>query len=382
MTKRKSKKEHEQKATLPDVEIIPRSERVRERFRYIRPKLFVSYAHANIGVVNPIARRLSDQYFYDVWIDYDSIRAGKKWKEELSAGIQDADAVLFMMSPESLQSEWCIAELNHADKHNKLIIPLCLNAATERSAIEAVTVLDGLQYLDFAVENTENAWTKLIRQLHDAGIKVPRREIQLLENPTLQRLHQEYLRRLFNEFSAVDLTYLLDAKPEKPISLLDVYVPLRLGVDFNVDVENGEYVDWWLREVDKPVEKPEDESIREIEKPKALNGFAPDEDTIPAWEQRLKEGWARFKARHEEREAEKDEDKREALKDGTYRWGRIESETAPALMKYLVITGDPGSGKSTLLRHIALAMVGQQIRPVGDVVVKMVYLSPSKVTLR
>ena len=342
---------------LPDVPVIPPEERVRHRGA--RPKLFISYAHANVAQVNEIARRLSNEFYYDVWIDYDSIRAGTDWKESLSLGIQEADAVLYMMTPESLTSEWCRAEIKHALKNNKPLIPIRLNNAIDNNHLKDLGI-DHLQYLDFVATDTEPVWKKLIKdELKD--FPVPPREIKLLENPALARLHDEYLRRLFNEFETVRLGYLLDAAPAKPVRLSEVYVPLRLGVSFNIEVENEAYIDWWLREVDAPLEKPADEQTKTIEKPKALNGFKPEIDIIPAWERILKEAWDDLKAQHESEQAEKSEGERKKLNDGTYHWNRIESETAPAMMQYLVITGNPGSGKSTLLKYMALAMAGQQL---------------------
>ncbi len=53
--------------------------------------------------------------------------------------------------------------------------------------------------------------------------------------------------------------------------------------------------------------------------------------------------------------------KGQSVQDGWHNLWRLESEEAPALTPYLVITGNPGSGKSTLMAHLALCMAGDML---------------------
>ena len=345
----------EEDIKLPTVEIVPDEERAHRRGA--APRLFISYAHHNMGQVNEIATRLSNEFYYDVWIDYDSIPGGTRWREELAKGIQQADVVLFMATPEAIASRYCAAEIEYAKIYNRKIIPLRLNGILEASDLDTVAAgLSDLQYIDFVSDTPKTAWDKLL----DALPSNLARDRKLLHDGKLKDLHQIYLRSMFARFEQIRSPYM----PEKPLKLMDVYVPLKLGVSFNIEVSEGEMVDWWLRDVDEPVERREampDDMARQAAKPKSLRRFQPEGRGLDTWEATMQEVWQRYKQHHEEQQADKAESERQSLQDGTYYWNRIESETASALMPYVVITGDPGSGKSTILKHMTLCLAGDML---------------------
>ena len=325
----------DKEVVLPTVEIIAPEKRAR-RHR-AAPKLFISYAHASIEQANRLANRLSDEFYYDVWIDYDNIPGGANWRNELARGIQQCDVMLYLMTPEAIASPYCRAEVVHAQKNSKRIIPLRMTTSAEGGDLEKVVAgFSNIQYIDLT---QPDGFDKLITNLPLNLARDPK----LYSDPTMKALHQDYLRSLFARFQQVRSPYM----PDKPLNLMDIYVPLKLGVSFNIEVVDEELLDWWLRDVDAPAQRETelpDEMKREQPKPKLLHGFQPTGKALEAWEDNLYTAW-----------------KREVDKDGTYRWNRIESETAPALMPYVVITGNPGSGKSTILKHMTLCMAGDML---------------------
>ena len=322
--------------------------------------VFISYSRADTLAVNPIARRLSRDHYYDVWIDYDSIPLGENWKAQIARGIAGAERVLFMASPSSLASPACREEIRFACEHGKRIIPIRLTSALEWEDLTPLA-LHERQGLDFSAGETDAVWEKLLANLPPLLARDRRR----LE-PEFQTLHARYLRSLFRRYGRVNLTYLLDAAPVEAVNLLDMYVPLKLNVSFSVDVVDGKYADWWLRLQDEEPQDITDEIQERNHRPKALAGFEPQGKALASWEEMLARGWEDFKSNHQTTEAKKPEHLRRPLEDGTYRWKRIESETAPALQPHLVITGDPGSGKTTLMRHLALCMAGDMLSEPDD----------------
>jgi formylglycine-generating enzyme required for sulfatase activity len=319
-------------AVLPDIS-VPDAER--PRHRAASPKIFISYSRHNLYTVQPIVRRLGDEFGFDVWIDYDSIPGGDNWKEAIARGVHEADRMLFMMSAASCASEWCRAEIEYAVKQSVKVIPVRI--ATDAAPVDLSKV--GLNAdINIRDMNAPDIWTHLINDLPEVMARN-----RLLLDPVVRRKHLDYLRSLYKRLGYVSLIELFDQAPRERVRLMDIYVRLKLGISFNLEVKNGEYVDWWLREHKASSASDEPTSDREMQKPKSIKGFTPRGEGLKAWEKRMREVWAREKGGIYE-------------KDGTYYWKRIESEVAPALMPYVVITGAPGSGKSTLLKHLALCL--------------------------
>jgi hypothetical protein len=69
----------------------------------------------------------------DTWIDWKSIPKGEDWEQEIYRGIEEADAFLFLISPDSVRSEWCNKEIKHAVKNGKRILPIVILDADLKS---------------------------------------------------------------------------------------------------------------------------------------------------------------------------------------------------------------------------------------------------------
>lgn len=84
---------------------------------------FISYSRRDQDFV----RELVDELVSDgreVWVDWESIPLTADWFEEIKTGIEAADAFLFVISPDSVRSEVCAAEIEHAINMNKRFVPL------------------------------------------------------------------------------------------------------------------------------------------------------------------------------------------------------------------------------------------------------------------
>ena len=85
--------------------------------------LFVCYSRRDLGVVRQLADALRDQN-KTVWIDVRDILPSAEWMAEVEGGIRSADTFLFIISPDSVDSPMCRAELAHATEHRKRILPV------------------------------------------------------------------------------------------------------------------------------------------------------------------------------------------------------------------------------------------------------------------
>ncbi|MGG6293529.1 toll/interleukin-1 receptor domain-containing protein [Leptolyngbya sp. AN02str] len=85
--------------------------------------VFISYSRRNKAFVKTLANTLKKRG-REVWVDWDSIPFGTDWWEEIKRGIEVADTFIMVLSPDSVASEVCGRELEHAIQHNKRLLPL------------------------------------------------------------------------------------------------------------------------------------------------------------------------------------------------------------------------------------------------------------------
>ncbi len=87
--------------------------------------IFISYSRQDISIAGKIVNALANNNL-DTWIDWKSIPKGEKWVEEIYRGIEEADAFLFLISPDSVSSDMCNREIEHAVANGKRILPIVI----------------------------------------------------------------------------------------------------------------------------------------------------------------------------------------------------------------------------------------------------------------
>lgn len=104
-------------------------------------KLFVSYSRRD----SITARRLIEAFRsmdQDVWVDWESIPPAVDWLEQIFRGIEESDAFIFLISPDSIDSEVCKVEINRAAQNNKRIIPIVLRDVHPSETLESIRKLN------------------------------------------------------------------------------------------------------------------------------------------------------------------------------------------------------------------------------------------------
>jgi hypothetical protein len=94
-------------------------------------KVFAAYARADLDRVQPILRRI-ERAGIDVTYDIASLSVGDNFGNKIMELIREADTVLFMLSPSSLRSHWCMAEANLAGQLGKRILPVKVVETSDR----------------------------------------------------------------------------------------------------------------------------------------------------------------------------------------------------------------------------------------------------------
>ncbi len=97
--------------------------------------VFISYSRRDTEFV----RRLDEAFKQakrEVWVDWEDIPATADWWQEIRAGIEGADTFIFIITPDSVASEICFNEIQHAIDNNKRFIPV-LHREIEDEALQA-----------------------------------------------------------------------------------------------------------------------------------------------------------------------------------------------------------------------------------------------------
>ena len=93
--------------------------------------IFISYSRKDLAFAQKIVDALAADNL-DTWVDWKSIPKGEKWLEEIYRGIEEAEAFLFLISPDSVNSQYCNKEIVQAVRNGKRILPIVLRKANTK----------------------------------------------------------------------------------------------------------------------------------------------------------------------------------------------------------------------------------------------------------
>ncbi|MBI3158808.1 MAG: TIR domain-containing protein [Chloroflexi bacterium] len=86
-------------------------------------KAFISYSRKDTDFARRLHARLGEDGL-DLWADWERIPITANWMAEITGAIEQADSFIFIISPDSLVSEYCIKELRIAVENNKRMVPV------------------------------------------------------------------------------------------------------------------------------------------------------------------------------------------------------------------------------------------------------------------
>src|SRR5262245_53953084 len=85
--------------------------------------VFISYSRRDREAAHRLYSALKGEGFSPYFVTRD-IAAGEKWKARLGRLIESADTIVFLISPDSVASELCNWEIDHAEALGKRIMPV------------------------------------------------------------------------------------------------------------------------------------------------------------------------------------------------------------------------------------------------------------------
>lgn len=116
-------------------------------------KVFISYSRQDNTFAHRLAQDLRNAG-QTVWMDVSTLRAGQDWADEIDRAVRACDALILVVSPDSMKSEWVSKETILAMNLKKSIVPVIC-----RQTDLPVHLID-IQYIDF-----QGRYNEALRQL-------------------------------------------------------------------------------------------------------------------------------------------------------------------------------------------------------------------------
>jgi hypothetical protein len=173
-------------------------------------KVFISYSRKDSeAFADELVGALEFLGGFDVSIDRHSIAEGEAWKERLGALIAEADTVVFVISPSSIESPICQWEVDEATRLSKRILPVLWIAPPQERIPERLAALNftrfdeghsfigGLKALVAAL-NTDIGWLREHTRLLTRALeweRANRIENRMLSGPDIADARQWAARR-------------------------------------------------------------------------------------------------------------------------------------------------------------------------------------------
>ncbi|MDX2211778.1 MAG: TIR domain-containing protein [Oculatellaceae cyanobacterium bins.114] len=124
-------------------------------------QVFLSYANEDREIMEKVRHSLRYQGI-TVWSTSTDIQIGEDFTRALRRGIEQSDNLVYLMSSDSLQSEYCQMEIEYAHQLNKRIVPLLLRLVDMNHVPFA---LHDLQYIDLTTVISEDNYHTCEAQL-------------------------------------------------------------------------------------------------------------------------------------------------------------------------------------------------------------------------
>ena len=132
-------------------------------------KIFISHASQDNQAALSLRDWLLSNGFDEVFLDLDpetGIKPGDRWQEALLAACRDCEAVIFLISKNWLESNWCLTEYLFTKNFGKRCLPVLIEDVTPETIPDYLTAEH--QIVNLVTDPT--AYNRLKKGLEQAGI--------------------------------------------------------------------------------------------------------------------------------------------------------------------------------------------------------------------
>lgn len=164
--------------------------------------LFISYAHKDKDILATLLTYLKDNDFTDNQIWYDNIDGGDNWRDEIASALDDAFAVVVIVTKNSMVSHYCTYEWSYALGQDIPLLPLLFDDVPTKdfhAPLAAKQYLDCTNEIDPNLKVTIKEHTstppqvKIINQMVHEAIELTHRRYFILTKVGSYRYDSDYI---------------------------------------------------------------------------------------------------------------------------------------------------------------------------------------------
>lgn len=123
--------------------------------------IFISYSRKD-KLVAQCLRRVLERVDFRVWLDSENIQPGTGWRKEIENGVLNGGCVVYLVSPDSVRSNYVQAELAVASRTGIMIIPVLI--AGDENIINYPYLTT--QFIDARDRQMRSGFTTLIETIY------------------------------------------------------------------------------------------------------------------------------------------------------------------------------------------------------------------------
>ncbi len=122
--------------------------------------IFVSYSHKDAETVVKIVEVIKKSTGMEVWYD-SSLRGGENYFSVIANQIMKSKFFVFIVSDNSISSDWCLRELEFAASERKIIVAIWLDNVSLSPRVKLV--IQNTQYINYYSSTTESFFVAISR---------------------------------------------------------------------------------------------------------------------------------------------------------------------------------------------------------------------------
>ncbi len=141
----------------------------------MKPNIFMSYSRREVGFVDDLTHRLEKEGF-KVWLDYRNLVPGTPWAGQIDKGLDESQAILLVVSKESIASKYVELEWRRVIKENKRILLVIFEAVDMPKELEQYEWVDFRGSYEAGIRELIGQLEAPAREDHPApetGFKIP-----------------------------------------------------------------------------------------------------------------------------------------------------------------------------------------------------------------
>ena len=130
-------------------------------------RVFLSYSRKDREFVDRLEKSLSLRGI-KVYIDRTEIEKGADWWDRICQLIRMSDTVVFVLSPDSIQSDVCLQEVEYSVESGKRLMPIVCHQVDNQQVPHALRNINYIFFVENENESTVSSFDEGLEQLHTA----------------------------------------------------------------------------------------------------------------------------------------------------------------------------------------------------------------------